>query len=684
MKHSRKANGPNKYVILLLLAELLAICAAAMSFRHQDTYRFEAADLMIDRGNGVYESGVSTPGYIDYSFDGNRLLVSPEMELPAGIYRISLDYRSDGTVENDVISRLVDTKDLSAKKSGGLVLSENNEILGEKTHADYRVWVKARSACRIESGLSENAGKRYLLIREIRLEYLTKLSVIHAAAAAFFLFLILDLLLWFLVVKKEETGRFFRENAVPVTVIAGVLAVSLIPLLTPHIYFGDDIQYHLQRIARLATGIKSGTFPVKIQPGWDGGYGYAAGVCYGDLFFLPSAILVLLGFPLETAYEFYIVLITVLTVLISYYAFFRLSGKTWTALAGCILYTFAGFRMHSIFSGATVGEFSAYTFLPLVILGLYIIYREEDKGKGVLFLGTGIACVVSVHVLSTFILLLTIPVYCLLRGRKTFRKEVFTALLESVGLALLLSAWFIVPMAEYVLLQPMAGTGSEFYKEAYLLWNGALDPVRLFVNYPDPKGIDSGWSGAGFASGAAVLLSLYLLAAGKAGKEAGTIRRLAAADVWLMFMATKAFPYYWISRRLPFLHKVLRNLQFPWHFLNLICVVSTVLAVLCLKVLSEENAARAYAAAFVCVFLCFVQLASFYGAMGAGARSVIRVNTEDSHQFSAVDEFNIRGSDRELPKREPGLAVYSGNVRAEITGQKGTTVTAAVVNEGSR
>ena len=42
------------------------------------------------------------------------------------------------------------------------------------------------------------------------------------------------------------------------------------------------------------------------------------------------------------------------------------------------------------------------------------------------------------------------------------------------------------------------------------------------------------------------------------------------------------------------------------HFLNIICVVSTVLAVLCLKVLSEENAARAYVTAFVCVFLCFL------------------------------------------------------------------------------
>ena len=70
-----------------------------------------------------------------------------------------------------------------------------------------------------------------------------------------------------------------------------ILLIASIPLLNNYLIRGHDIYFHLMRIEGLAQGMKTGDFPVRIQPAWYGGYGYAVSVFYSDLFLYPVALL---------------------------------------------------------------------------------------------------------------------------------------------------------------------------------------------------------------------------------------------------------------------------------------------------------------------------------------------------------------------------------------------------------
>ena len=102
---------------------------------------------------------------------------------------------------------------------------------------------------------------------------------------------------------------------------------------------GHDLNFHLMRIEGLKDGLLSGAFPVKIQPTWCNNNGYAVGIFYGDLFLYIPAMFRILGVPSNTAYKLYLFLINILTVIISYISFKKLSKDKLIGVLGCALYT---------------------------------------------------------------------------------------------------------------------------------------------------------------------------------------------------------------------------------------------------------------------------------------------------------------------------------------------------------
>ena len=65
--------------------------------------------------------------------------------------------------------------------------------------------------------------------------------------------------------------------------------------------------FHIARIAEIAEGIKAGNWLIKIQPDMINGYGYATPLFYPQLFLYIPALLYVIGFPLHTSYQIFIV-----------------------------------------------------------------------------------------------------------------------------------------------------------------------------------------------------------------------------------------------------------------------------------------------------------------------------------------------------------------------------------------
>ena len=94
-----------------------------------------------------------------------------------------------------------------------------------------------------------------------------------------------------------------------------------------YLYFGHDIDYHLQRISAMAAELSYGQFPVRMTTDTLNGYGYANSLCYCELFLTLPALLYNAWLPLRTCYQIYIFIVTLATAIIAYYSFGKITAS---------------------------------------------------------------------------------------------------------------------------------------------------------------------------------------------------------------------------------------------------------------------------------------------------------------------------------------------------------------------
>ena len=234
-----------------------------------------------------------------------------------------------------------------------------------------------------------------------------------------------------------------------------LIFVTLIPIMNDFLIRGHDIYFHLMRIEGLARGLKCGQFPVKIQPVWYGDFGYAVSAFYGDLFVYAAAGLRLLGFSLQNAYKGYLILCNIGTVLISGYCFTGIFKNKYIGLFGSSLYSLAVYRFVNLYTRGALGEYTGMMLLPLLMYACCLLLNRERNlaklKKGAVLLGAGMAGILQCHMLTAEIACMMLALIMLLFIRRVFHKEVIIAGIKAVGIAVGLSAWFLVPFLDYML-----------------------------------------------------------------------------------------------------------------------------------------------------------------------------------------------------------------------------------------
>lgn len=678
MLSDRVKNKKNIFIIFVIVLELVLILLNGLRFNRNSTVEISQDGLLVHDNTGNY-----TPGfYADHSHIGGSYIATEPLFLKKGIYNVTVDYssNSDGNWHT-CYSTVVPEYDMSKEKDTKLVYCDKIGLPADSGSISYRFWIRYGTDYRVTLGPETDASGDgiFVLADKVTVTYLKNRTILFETSKLLLLFLVMDFLLLLFLFKKEETRKFLGNgNELMLAGFLFIIGFSSYPLVSKDIYFGDDIFYHLRRIAYLADGLKSGAFPVKIQPGWDNGYGYAVGVCYGDWLLYPSAILVVLGSTIQFGYKFYIFLTNVLSTFISYHAYKKISGNKYTGLLCSALFTLMGFRFHSVYAGATVGEFGAYTFLPLVILGLYEIYQNRNK-NAYITLAFGITFTLGSHVLSTLILAIVVPVFCLIMFEKTIKKEVMISLLKAFFLTVVLNLYFIVPCLEYLLLQDMRGNINND-----MLWAKGKEMVSLLINLDDVSLNSGGWSGIGFYSLMILAMAAATVITGKFKEKTGSYIRVLLLMFALLFLSTNTIVYYWLKYSAGPVYALLGNLEFTWHFLDVSCALIVFFAAKVFEIIFKDTEKKqiGLAVSAIVITLCICQ-------SGALIRETIvegnPITMYDSAKLTGngSDEFKIKDIDESLTACKDML-IDAENATAAITKRNGTTIYAQVNNPGNQ
>ena len=360
-----------------------------------------------------------------------------------------------------------------------------------------------------------------------------------------------------------------------------IILMASIPLFNNYLIRGHDIYFHLMRIEGLAQGLGAGEFPVRIQPSWYDGYGYAVSVFYSDLFLYPAALLRLLGISLQDAYKVYVVLCNVATTLISGYSFGKIFRKREIGVFGSCLYTLAPYRLVNLYTRGALGEYTGMIFWPLLIYSCILLLNEDRKKvqlqKGAVLMGISMAGMLQSHMLTAeiacMVLLLLVIVYC----RRIFHKEVMLAGCGAVAAALGLSAWFLIPFLDYMLFERF-NINSIRNNDIMIQRQGAfLSQVFAIFDNAVGQSLDSGAGTAGdFTQGVglslmlSVIILMLLCIRGYLKQEERRNRQItitaAGLGVLMVVMSTLYFPWDRLCRISRICRYIIVKIQFPWRF----------------------------------------------------------------------------------------------------------------------
>lgn len=540
------------------------------------------------------------------------------VELPYGAYEVNINYQITGWVnytgmdfvmnaKNAPSYFLASSRQLDTDDSSVTTLCWLNNVLG-KEHIDFSLHAYSGS---------EEA-------RILSVTFTEKISYRILVVVGFFMLM--------LVLNVGVFYFFVKENAPRKNTVIGICIIifcSSILVFSRYIYdCKHDLAFHLNRIVAIAQGIREGDWRIYIQPHMMNGYGYATPIFYPQLFLYIPALLYSMYVPLYASYFIYIFVMNTATCFIAWYSFGRIAKNRRITFIACLIYCLSMYRLTNIYVRAAVGEYTAMTFLPLVLYGLYRIYEKDSEKLGfadVLPLVFGVTGIVQSHVLSIEMSAEFIALFALIMCRKTFKKRRFLMLLLAAGMAVLLNAGVLYVLYSGMRMDVAISGGFALDN----IQSDALVPAQLFTIFGNAEGISNNGGtyydipvapGIGIIIGCGVMLWIavnrkkYI-----SDKNIGSYRHGITGlcfTLAALFLSTQLFPWDAISINpiMQKLEKLVSIIQFPWRYLMIAVICGSFTTIEALNIISDTPGEKSMnRIGVIIVILTLVSAGYFYG-----------------------------------------------------------------------
>lgn len=579
----------NKTFRVLLLTELILLLLSVCGlFGEKEVYTYSLDDMTVRYG---VLTDASDGIYTDASYETTGNMVDFEnIALPQGTYRVCLQYETDTDMINGCTVSDVTLGYKSLLTNGDLLYKGLNQT-------NFEMWLFHGTKNLIVH--TTYGGEGSMLIKGLTIYETNAL-----AGMRIFIFLLvlaaIDIL--FIAFMYDRTYGISTESKTAAAGLIVTIIYASMPVLADYLVSTGDTTFHLWRIEGMKDALLTGQFPVRISSEWQYGYGYAAPIFYGETFLWPAALLRIIGFPVDISYRLYLILISTVTVLVSYICFKKILKSGYLGLFCSALYSVSVYRIHKTYIRGSLGEAMAMMLLPLLVYGFYRVFTDDIEDKNYKFnyivLVIGFSGLLQSHLLTgemagAFTILL-----CIVMIRKVFRKKTFVVLAKTVIYSLLVSAWFAVPFADYLL------TGDFMIQHASgrRIQERGIYPAQLFrtffstgdnVHFAETGAYLSDAVGIGMAQVAVLVLWFVLEFFGYTAqmdkKYRKTGRVLALMSSISMVVSLSVFPWDKIQFSNQIAATLVSSLEFPDRLLTIANVCLALLAGIIGKYLLEKK-----------------------------------------------------------------------------------------------
>lgn len=629
-----------KWKLLLLVEVLICVLCFWGYIKDEKKYYFDYQSIISDGIclENFLDSG-KTGYYIDSSSEAkSNFAITPKISLKPGNYKVLIYYQSNSYQQ---------TYTISAEKADFREWLGNyyKQLPETKNIYSTNLWL-TRTLDNFQLQF-DYSGDGYFFLSGV--DIIENNNWILALSLFFLLFFILiDFIIW----HKDAFMLKVRnkDNINVIMCIALIIIFSSLPLFSPYLFNGHDLNFHLMRIEGIMEGIQSGQFPVKIQPNWLNGYGYGTSFFYGDVFLYIPAILRLIGFNVQNAYKLFVLIINIVSTIISYYCFRRLLGNRKLGILCAFLYTTSVYRLGNIFIRAAVGEYTAMIFLPMVLVGVYeILYLSDKKYKrnSWLIAAIGFSGILLSHIITCEIVALIAVIICLINWKKSFKKERLIEFVKMIFTILLLTIWFIVPFVDM--------SRGDYVFNNSVEWNG-IQTSGVFISqlltlFPQA----SGWSfeytvingvnigeefsfalGGGFLISFILFLLFYINNKNYNDKDLKVGKYFWILGIVLTFMTTIYFPWNDLQSMNEIFYFMISNIQFPWRFLGLVTAFFSIATCVTVKMIKYSYPEKENLVIVLILIFAVISSGSLLSDRINNNYSVVIKNKDDLETFDLM------------------------------------------------
>lgn len=534
-----------KYFRILVIAEALLLLLAAANLFGKDA---------------VYELGMQLDN----------------ISLPAGSYRVELSYETDTNMKNNCV---VSDSSISARN----LRTNGTGLFAGLQKTNFEMWLlqdTSQLTVQVPYGGEGNLEVKGLTIRETNAMSRVLLFLTFCLVAA------VNVCCVFAAYDKAYAISGKKKNVM--FGLGLVMLFASIPLFVDAMPGAGDLIYHLMRVEGIKDGLATGQFPVRISPNWQQGYGYASPIFYGETLLYPAGLLRLIGFDITASYRLYMLLVVIATVLISYVCFRKMFQNEYVGLFCSMLYSLSVYRIYKTYLCGSWGETFGIMLLPILAYGFYRVFtadiHEKQYKKSWVPLTIGFSLLVQSHLLTGEMAGFFTIILCIVLLKRVFRKETFTVLAKTVIYSILLSAWFLIPFADYM----MTGDFVIHHVSGRTIQDRGLYPAHLLftffrggsnVYFADNGMVNSQPMGVGISLIAALLIFALLLFNRKT--EGLKTEEIALGKIcgWFaaaaMVMSLSIFPWDKIQSLGGIAATLVSSIQFPNRLLTIanVCLV---------------------------------------------------------------------------------------------------------------
>lgn len=221
-------------------------------------------------------------------------------------------------------------------------------------------------------------------------------------------------------------------------------------LIHPGLFTAHDIGHQVIRFYWYIQTVDSGHFPPYWVPNLASGLGY-------PLFMFSYHLPWLLGYPLykasldiPTIIKTLFILSYIFSGIFMYMLTVNLFKSRLAATLAAILYLWSPFHFLTILVSASMGNAFVFMFLPLTLLGIYLIFHNKSDMKGVVVLAISISGSILSH-LTTF--LFTLPLILMfglsLLIRQNNKSFYLKRLPLGIVIGILITSFYLIPATYY-------------------------------------------------------------------------------------------------------------------------------------------------------------------------------------------------------------------------------------------